>query len=295
MATLYKIKDWSENYEISQTKKASFSKFVPLPNKLDGDGYTELVDHPNGAAHYGAWVTMVSIASKCDPKGTLVRDSGKPHDASTLSRITRIPASVFAEVLPRLVSIGWMETEGAIGSTTCDEVGAQWEQSGSVLPVCSNAVDYKTIQDSTEQYSTRQDITEPPLPPDGGSRPAEVGSADIRAVFEHYRTYHPRAFQNPLASSKEWRLVRDRIKEGSTVEDLKTAIDGCHVCPHNCGINDKNQKYQGLHIIVRDGGQVARFIDEWNSRDGPVLSQKTQMSNRAAQNYLAKKGFGNVE
>jgi hypothetical protein len=35
---------------------------------MDGDGYTELVDHDDGAAHLGAWCAIVQIASKCDPR-----------------------------------------------------------------------------------------------------------------------------------------------------------------------------------------------------------------------------------
>ena len=201
MALLYKIKDWSENYEVSQTKKANFSKFVPLPNKLDGDGYTELVDHPNGAAHYGAWVTMVSIASKCHPKGSLVRDSGKPHDASTLSRITRIPASVFNEVLPRLVAIGWMETEGVDDSTTYEEVGAQWEHSGSVLPDRSNAVDYNTIQNNT--VHTEQDSNSSEVDDSTSSEPVVVEFPCVGKV-------------------RSWGLTQKRIDE---LQDLYPGTD----------------------------------------------------------------------
>lgn len=196
---LYRIKNWAENYEISQTKKASFSKFVPLPNKLDGDGYTELIDHKNGAAHYGAWVTMVSIASKCNPKGSLVRDSGKPHDAASLSRITRIPASVFAEVLPRLVAIGWMTSEVVDQKDSCEEMGAEWERSGSVLPVHSNAVDY--IQDNTEQDNTEQNIIS-----------SEMDSISEQVVMEF-----------PCSGKvKVWGLTDKRLQ---TLQDLFPGID----------------------------------------------------------------------
>ena len=37
--------------------------WVPLPNTLDGDGYTALMERKNGAALYGAWVALVLVAT----------------------------------------------------------------------------------------------------------------------------------------------------------------------------------------------------------------------------------------
>lgn len=105
----YSIRDWDRYFENNRTRELKELKFVIIPNKQDGDGYTELLDHPNGAAHFGAWCSMIQVASKCEPRGVLVRDGKKPHDSASLSRMTRIPKPVFDEALPRLKSIGWIE------------------------------------------------------------------------------------------------------------------------------------------------------------------------------------------
>lgn len=105
----YRIKDWNEHYENNRTRELKRLDWVPVPNRMDGDGYTELLDHPNGAAHLGAWLTIIQIASKCEPRGTLLREGGRPHDIHSLSRMSRVPSEVFKEVLPRLRSIGWLE------------------------------------------------------------------------------------------------------------------------------------------------------------------------------------------
>ena len=123
MKPTYSIRDWSRYFENNRTRDLKDLRFVILPNKQDGDGYTELLDHPNGAAHYGAWVGIVQVASKgkhppeecdnpagcCECRGSLLRSNARPHDPASLSRLTRIPASVFEEALPRLVNIGWLE------------------------------------------------------------------------------------------------------------------------------------------------------------------------------------------
>lgn len=127
MKPTYRIRDWSKHFENNRTRELKELRFVILPNKHDGDGYTELLDHANGAAHYGAWCAIVQVASKgqhpaegcdipagcCECRGVLLRDGARPHDPDTLSRLTRIPASIFAEVLPRLVVIGWLESSQA--------------------------------------------------------------------------------------------------------------------------------------------------------------------------------------
>lgn len=103
------ITDWDKHYENNRTRDLKQMTWVPMPVKHDGDGYTELLDHPNGAAHFGAWCALVQVAARCGTRGTLLRGGGMAHDPGSLARMTRIPEKVWLEVLPRLVSIGWIE------------------------------------------------------------------------------------------------------------------------------------------------------------------------------------------
>lgn len=107
MPSAFRVANWVKNFENSKTKELKRLEWVPIPNKMDGAGYTELVDHPNGAAHLGAWVAILEIASKQDIRGDLpVASTGT---AAALARISRLPLSLFEEVLPRLQLIGWLE------------------------------------------------------------------------------------------------------------------------------------------------------------------------------------------
>lgn len=149
------IVDWGKHYENHRTRELKRMEWVPLPNRQDGDGYTTLLDHPNGAAHFGAWCALVQVAARCktptecrdgadevptdrrrtadtppinEPKvtgifrdsgkydksdhphgrGILVKGNGEPHNVESLERMTRVPARVWEEALPRLVTIGWI-------------------------------------------------------------------------------------------------------------------------------------------------------------------------------------------
>lgn len=91
-------------------------QWLPIPNRHDGDGYTTLVDRKNGAALFGAWVAILQVASRCEPRGTLLREGQKPHDEASLARMTRLPKEIIAEALRVcLEECKWLEISG------CDE------------------------------------------------------------------------------------------------------------------------------------------------------------------------------
>lgn len=103
---------WDDNYENNRTRTMKKMEWVPIPNRMDGLGYATLVDHPNGAAHLGAWLAIVEIASKQDVRGTIPQEPAVL--CRSLARISRLPADIFEEVLPRLVEVGWIQSLVAI-------------------------------------------------------------------------------------------------------------------------------------------------------------------------------------
>jgi hypothetical protein len=105
----YRIRNWDDHFENAASRKLKRLDWVAIPNRMDGAGYTALVDHPNGAAHLGAWLAIVEVASK-QPKefrGNL--PNGVGGICQCLGRISRLPSGIFQEVIPRLIEIGWLE------------------------------------------------------------------------------------------------------------------------------------------------------------------------------------------
>ena len=107
---MWRVKGWETRFENSRSRACDKLDWVPIPNKHDSDGYTALIDHEHGVSHYGAWCLLVQVASKCKPRGTLVRDGGKPHTADSLGRLTRVGAHVYREAIPRFIEVGWLES-----------------------------------------------------------------------------------------------------------------------------------------------------------------------------------------
>jgi len=85
---------------------------------------------------------------------------------------------------------------------------------------------------------------------------ALVGPAE--EIFDHWKSVmeHPHA----QFTRERKKAVLNRLNEGYTVEQIKLAIKGCKKSPFNQGQNDKNQMYDDLELICRDGKHVEQFI-----------------------------------
>jgi len=104
-----RIKNWDLHYENNKTRILKNMSWVPFPNSHDSDGFTEIMEEKDGVSIFGAWVLIVQIASKCGPRGTLVRSSGEEHNHITLSRMSRCPISTMKRALEITQKVGWIE------------------------------------------------------------------------------------------------------------------------------------------------------------------------------------------
>lgn len=264
--TVYLIRNWSLHFENNRTRDLKELRFVILPNKHDGDGYTELLDHPNGAAHYGAWIAIVQVASRgqhpaggcgivpgcCECRGILLRDGAKPHDPASLARITRIPEKVFKDVLPRLVAIGWME-QIALKNQADSDI----PQEGAGLDAAQNRRGVRESAASIEQNGMEGN----------GIEKKESIAEQARRVFGFWQDHleHPRS----VFDEKRTNAVTGRLKAGYSPDDLMAAIRGCKNTPYNMGKNPEGKKYDDIELICRDASHVERFMANAEAIEAP--------------------------
>lgn len=80
----------------------------------------------------------------------------------------------------------------------------------------------------------------------------------ICVVFNFWKKIlnHPRA----ILSEDRIRDIRNRLKEGHSINDCKNAILGCKASPHHMGKNDKHKIYDAIHLIFKNGDNLERFI-----------------------------------
>lgn len=110
----------------------------------------------------------------------------------------------------------------------------------------------------------------------------------VMSVFEHWRRImdHPKA----VLDKQRRRFIRLALDDGYSVEDLCLAITGCSLTPHNYGQNDRGERYDGLHLILRSADQIDRFIRNAQHPPRPLNSAEQRLNSnvQAAQDWLHK-------
>lgn len=88
-------------------------------------------------------------------------------------------------------------------------------------------------------------------------------SQDVQDVFSHWQ----RVMNHPQArlDEKRAKAIGRRLADGYTVADLRQAVDGCRLTPHNMGQNEQRTVYDDIELICRDGPHVDRFIKAANA------------------------------
>lgn len=89
---------------------------------------------------------------------------------------------------------------------------------------------------------------------DSGESKAEKSTCKASEVFEHWKVVmsHPRA----VLDEKRIKLIRKWLRAGYSAETLMDSITGYTHSPHHMGQNDRNTKYDGLELILRDAGHI---------------------------------------
>lgn len=107
---IYRIKDWSRRYETNETRKLKSLSWVKLNNKMDGLSFRLLAKRKDAPSVFCAWVLMLELASKSDPRGELTHN-GIPLSPGEMGEITGFPGDIFKTALEFLSDpkIGWID------------------------------------------------------------------------------------------------------------------------------------------------------------------------------------------
>lgn len=112
----YRIANWNDLYETSESRKLKSLDWVPMPNKQDGLGFRRIAAERDKCDLLAAWLLIVQVASKSrrEERGWLIRD-GAALTADDLAMITGYPESVFERALSFFSSLklGWLIADEA--------------------------------------------------------------------------------------------------------------------------------------------------------------------------------------
>ena len=113
--TIFKVRDWQKNFENNRSRTVENLRWVCVPNRHDGEGYSILMEQDNSAELFAAWVLILQVASKCQERGTLMREDGTPLTAKALSVKTRAPEAWFENALNFFtIKVKWLECQATV-------------------------------------------------------------------------------------------------------------------------------------------------------------------------------------
>jgi len=108
---IYRIKDWDKHFEIAQSRQYKSLSWVAVPNKHDGKGFRRIAMHEKATDIFSAWILILQVASKCEPRGMLI-DGTEPITSEDLAVKTGFKKEAFDLAFEVLMSkkIEWIET-----------------------------------------------------------------------------------------------------------------------------------------------------------------------------------------
>lgn len=110
----------------------------------------------------------------------------------------------------------------------------------------------------------------------------------VDQIFSHWKITmdHPKA----QLDTKRKALITKALIAGYSEQAICEAISGCAKTPHNMGDNERGQRYDGLHIILRDADQIDRFIGNYHAPPRRITKSDrlTQDNFNAVQSWLAE-------
>lgn len=103
----------------------------------------------------------------------------------------------------------------------------------------------------------------------------------IQAVFDYWRQImgHERARMDAARQT----VIRKRLADGYTVEDLMLAIEGCAASAFHMGENERGQRYDSLTLILRDADHVDKFMRAGETARRALAERAKEQQKEAAQ------------
>ena len=149
---LYRISRWSEIFENNRSRTIGKLSWVAVPNHHDGEHFSAIMQHPDGAMIYAAWMLVVQVASRCLPRGVLVRPDGTPLTPESLSLKTRAPVIWFEKSLQFLEHhTDWIEVEEVATEGQFGVIAASGERQDSAPRARARNRKDRTEQDGIER------------------------------------------------------------------------------------------------------------------------------------------------
>lgn len=105
-------------------------------------------------------------------------------------------------------------------------------------------------------------------------------SGEVEEIFTHW--CHVMNQPEAKLDLNRKTAIKNGLKLNYTVEQLCEAITGCANTPYNQGMNDRDEKFIGIHIIFKDANQIDRFRFNCHHPPMPTTAVERQRQHNLA-------------
>lgn len=94
-------------------------------------------------------------------------------------------------------------------------------------------------------------------------------------LFQYWCEVMGKSISTSKLTPKRDKAIKARLKEGYTVEQIKSAIDGCRADPFSMGQNDRQKAFNDIELICRTGEKLESFHSGHVAKQGDINSIDT--------------------
>lgn len=93
-----------------------------------------------------------------------------------------------------------------------------------------------------------------------GDQPAKPDNSAID-IFHYWCDSMRKNRMTSKMTPKRMKCIKERLKQGYTVDDIKTAIYNCSQDPWSMGSNDRQKPFNDIELICRSGEKLESYLD----------------------------------
>jgi hypothetical protein len=84
---------------------------------------------------------------------------------------------------------------------------------------------------------------------------------DIQYIFNYWVVAMDKNPNKCKLTPKRSKAIKDRLREGYEIDDIKDAINGCRQDAWSMGANPRNKPFNDIELICRSGEKLEHFAE----------------------------------
>ena len=135
---------------------------------------------------------------------------------------------------------------------------------------CEGNANHKplTINHNINNTNVSEEVERDEIRPDShatSGKPDTRVSKNVMVRFDHWVNAMGKRAGATKLTPKRIRSISNRLKDGYTVDQIKTAIKNCSTDPFSMGQNGRGKSFNDIELICRSGEKLESFFEKTNT------------------------------